>query len=198
MGKPVAQSFVTIVDDGTNPNVRGSLNVDDEGNDTEKTYLVRDGILTSYLHDRISSRYYQVNPTGNGRRESFRYAPIPRMRNTYMLPGPHTKEEIIGSVKKGLYAEHFTNGQVYIGAGDFTFYVKSGYMIENGKITRPVKDVNIIGNGPEVLSDVVMVADDLELSEGGHTCGKDGQGVPVSLGLPTVKVSKITVGGVNG
>ena len=198
MNKPIAEDFVTIVDDGTNLNVRGSLNVDDEGNDTEKTYLVRDGVLTSYLHDRISSRHYGVEPTGNGRRESFRYAPIPRMRNTYMLPGPHTKEDIIKSVKKGLYAEHFTNGQVYIGAGDFTFYVKSGYLIEDGEITRAVKDVNIIGNGPEVLRNVVMVADDLALSEGGHTCGKDGQGVPVSLGLPTMKVSKITVGGVKG
>jgi TldD protein len=198
MNKPVAEDFVTIVDDGTNTNVRGSLNVDDEGNDTEKTFLVRDGILTSYLHDRISAQHYRVEPTGNGRRESFRYAPIPRMRNTYMLPGPHKKEDIIKSVKKGLYAEHFTNGQVYIGAGDFTFYVKSGYLIDNGEITRAVKDVNIIGNGPEVLKNVVMVADDLALSEGGHTCGKDGQGVPVSLGLPTMKVSKITVGGVKG
>ncbi len=196
INKPVAEKFVSIVDDGTNPNVRGSINVDDEGNDTEKTFLVEDGILRSYLHDRISANHYGVKSTGSGRRESFRFSPMPRMRNTYMLPGPHTKEEIIGSVKKGLYAESFTNGQVFIGAGDFTFYVKSGALIENGKLTRPVKDVNIIGNGPKVLKDIVMVADDFKMDEGGWTCGKNGQGVPVSLGLPTVKVSKITVGGV--
>jgi TldD protein len=197
INKPVAEKFVSIVDDGTNPNKRGSLNIDDEGNDTEKTFLVKDGILRSYLHDRISSRHYKVKPTGNGRRQSFRFEPVPRMRNTYMLPGPHTKEEIIRSVKKGLYTETFTNGQVFIGAGDFTFYVKSGYLIENGKLTQPVKDVNIIGNGPQVLKDIVMVADDPKLSEGGGYCGKSGQLVPVSMGLPTVKVSKITVGGVN-
>jgi len=197
INKPVAEKFVTIVDDGRDKNVRGSINIDDEGNDTERTYLVEDGILRSYLHDRISAGYYKVKPTGSGRRESFRYAPLPRMRNTYMLPGPHKKEEIIASVKKGLYAESFTNGQVFIGAGDFTFYVKSGYLIENGKITRPVKDINIIGNGPRVLKDIVMVADDFKLDSGGWTCGKDGQGVPVSLGLPTVKVAKITVGGVS-
>ncbi|OQX08847.1 MAG: peptidase U62 [Desulfobacteraceae bacterium IS3] len=196
MNQPVAEKFVTIVDDGTNPNARGSINVDDEGNDTEKTYLVENGVLRSYLHDRISAKHYKVNPTGSGRRQSFRFAPQPRMRNTYMLPGPHKKEEIIGSVKKGLYAESFTNGEVFIGAGDFTFYVKSGYLIEDGKLTKPVKDVNIIGNGPEVLRNIVMVGDDLRLGEGGGTCGKNGQWVPVSLGLPTVKVSKITVGGV--
>lgn len=196
IGKQVAEPFVNIVDDGTNPHVRGSINVDDEGNDTEKTFLVENGILRSYLHDRISSEYYKTKPTGSGRRESFRYPPLPRMRNTYMLAGPHKKEEIIKSVKKGLYAEFFTNGQVFIGAGDFTFYVKSGALIEDGKITRPVKDVNVIGNGPKVLRDIVMVADDFKMDEGGWTCGKNGQGVPVSLGLPTVKVSKITVGGV--
>jgi TldD protein len=197
LNKPVAEQFVTIVDDGTNPNSRGSLNVDDEGNDTEKTLLVENGIMHSYLHDRISAKHYGVKSTGSGRRQSFRFSPVPRMRNTYMLPGPHKKEEIIKSVKKGLYAEAFTNGQVSIGAGDFTFYVKSGNLIENGKLTRPVKDVNIIGNGPKVLRDTVMVADDFKMDEGGWTCGKDGQGVPVSLGLPTIKVSKITVGGVN-
>jgi TldD protein len=195
--KPVAQSIVSIVDDGTNPNYRGSINVDDEGNDTQKTFLVDNGILRSYLHDRISAQYYKVKPTGNGRRESFRFSPIPRMRNTYMLNGPHTKDEIISSVKKGLYAEYFTNGEVRIGPGDFTFYVKSGYLIEDGKITRPVKDVNIIGNGPQVLADITMVADDFKMDESGWTCGKDGQGVPVSLGLPTVLVKKITVGGVS-
>ncbi len=197
INKPVAENFVTIVDDGTNPNVRGSINIDDEGVDSQKTYLVENGILRSYLHDRISSNYYKVQLTGSGRRQSFRYHPIPRMRNTYMENGPHKKEEIIASVKKGLYAETFTNGQVFIGAGDFTFYVKSGYLIEDGKLTKPVKDINIIGNGPQVLKDMTMVADDFKMDDGGWTCGKDGQGVPVSLGLPTTKVSKITVGGVS-
>jgi TldD protein len=159
--------------------------------------MVENGILTSYLHDRISAKHYGVEPTGNGRRESFRHMPLPRMRNTYMLNGPHKQEEIIESVKYGIFAESFTNGQVRIGPGDFTFYVKQGYLIENGRMTRPIKDVNIIGNGPRVLQDIVMVADDIEMSEGGWTCGKGGQGVPASMGQPTVKVSKITVGGVN-
>ncbi|WP_430813102.1 metallopeptidase TldD-related protein [Carboxylicivirga sp. RSCT41] len=197
IGKKVAKDFVSIVDDATNENIRGSINVDDEGNDTEKTYLVAGGTMESYLHDRISAKHYGVKPTGNGRRESFRHMPMPRMRNTYMENGPHKKDEIIESVKYGVYAESFSNGQVMIGAGDFTFYVKSGYLIENGKLTRPIKDINIIGNGPKVLADIEMVADDLKMAEGGWTCGKNGQGVPVSQGLPTVKVSKITVGGVN-
>jgi len=197
INKPVAEKFVSIVDNGTNLNIRGSINIDDEGNDTEETYLVENGILTTYLHDRISSKHYNVKYTGSGRRQSYRHPPMPRMRNTYMLPGPHTKEEIIRSVKKGVYTESFTNGQVYIGAGDFTFYVKSGNLIENGKLTRPIKDINIIGNGPEVLSNIVMVGDDMKMAEGGWTCGKNGQSVPVSMGLPTVKVSSITIGGVS-
>lgn len=195
IGKKVAENFVSIVDDGTNPNVRGSINVDDEGNDSQKTYLVKDGTMVSYLHDSISAKHYKLNPTGNGRRESFRFAPQPRMRNTYMQPGPHTKEEIIRSVSKGIYAESFTNGEVFIGAGDFTFYVKAGYLIEDGKLTKPIKDINIIGNGPQVLKDIAMVGNDFQMAEGGWTCGKGGQGVPVSMGLPTVKVSGITVGG---
>jgi TldD protein len=197
INKQVAEKFVTIVDNGKNLNIRGSINIDDEGNDTEETCLVENGILRSYLHDRISAHHYKVKPTGSGRRESFRYPAMPRMRNTYMLPGPHKKDEIIASVKKGILADTFTNGQVFIGAGDFTFYVKSGYIIEDGKITRPLKDVNIIGNGPQVLADIVMVGDDMMMAEGGWTCGKNGQSVPVSMGLPTVKVSKITVGGVS-
>ena len=195
MGKPVARKFVNIIDDGTNPHVRGSINIDDEANDSQVTHLVKDGILTSYLHDRISAAHYKVKPTGSGRRQSFRHAPIPRMRNTYMTNGPHTRDEIIASVKKGILAETFTNGQVFIGAGDFTFYVKTGYLIEDGKLTRPIKDINIIGNGPKVLEDVTMVADDFKMAEGGWTCGKNGQGVPVSMGLPTIKVKAITVGG---
>jgi TldD protein len=195
--KPVAESFVTIVDDATNPNIRGSLNVDDEGGETELTYMVKNGILKSYLHDRISAKHYGIKPTGNGRRQSYKHTPMPRMRNTYMLNGPHTRNEIIASTKKGIYAEQFTNGQVFIGAGDFTFYVKSGYLIEDGKFTRPIKDVNIIGNGPDILKKVNMVGNDMKLAEGGWNCGKNGQSIPVSMGLPTVKVSSITVGGVN-
>jgi TldD protein len=196
LGKKVAEPFVTIVDDATLPHTRGALNVDDEGQPTQKTVLVENGTLVSYMHDRISAQHYKLKSTGNGRRESFRHAPIPRMRCTYMEPGPHEREEIIRSVKKGIYAETFTNGQVNIGAGDFTFYVKTGYLIEDGKLTRPIKDVNIIGSGPEVLRKVVMVGKDLKIDQGTWTCGKDGQGAPVSQGLPTVKVSSITVGGV--
>ena len=195
IGKAVAAKFVNIVDEGTLPAARGAINVDDEGNEVGKTMLVENGILTTYLHDSISARHYKVKPTGNGRRESYRYAPLPRMRATYMLPGPHKKDEILASVKKGIYCTNFTNGQVQIGAGDFTFYVKNGFLIEDGKLTTPIKDVNIIGNGPKVLEKIDMVADDLAVDEGGWTCGKDGQSVPVSQGIPTVRVASITVGG---
>jgi len=195
VGERVAEPYVTIVDDGTHPGRRGSLNVDDEGTPVEQTVLVEGGILRSTLHDRISATYYGVQPTGNGRRQSYRYPPLPRMRNTYMLPGPHTRGEIIASVERGILAETFTNGQVEIGAGDFTFYIKTGYLIEGGRLTAPIKDANIIGNGPEILGRVAMVADDLELDDGGWTCGKQGQSVPVGLGMPTVLVSAITVGG---
>jgi len=198
IGKPVAKPFVSIVDEGTQEHARGAINVDDEGNAVGKTMLVEGGTLTTYLHDSISARHYGVKPTGNGRRESYQYPPMPRMRSTYMLPGPHGTQEIVQSVKKGIYCTNFTNGQVQIGAGDFTFYVKNGYMIEDGKITRPIKDVNIIGNGPKVLELVDMVSDDLAIDEGGWTCGKNGQSVPVSQGLPTVRVSSITVGGRQG
>jgi TldD protein len=197
IGKRVAAPFVNIVDDATNEGARGSINVDDEGNAVGKTLLVQDGVLATYLHDTISAKHYGVKPTGNGRRESYQYAPMPRMRSTYMLPGPHKKDEIIASVKKGLYCTNFSNGQVQIGAGDFTFYVKNGYLIEDGKLTRPIKDVNIIGNGPKVLEKIDMVSDDLVIDEGGWTCGKDGQSVPVSQGIPTVRVASITVGGRN-
>ena len=195
IGKPVARPFVNIVDDAANAGARGSINVDDEGNAAGTTHLVVDGVLATYLHDGISARHYGVAPTGNGRRESYRHPPLPRMRSTYMLPGPHRKEEIIRSVKRGIYCVNFSNGQVNIGAGDFTFYVKNGWLIEDGKLTRPVKDVNVIGNGPRALEQVDMVSDDLAIDEGGWTCGKDGQSVPVSQGLPTVRVSSLTVGG---
>jgi len=197
LGKKVAPDFVTIVDDATQPGERGALNVDDEGNPTEKTVLVDHGVMASYLHDSISARHYGHKGTGSGRRESFRHAPLARMRSTYMENGPHTREEIIASVKKGIIAETFTNGQVQIGAGDFTFYIKNGWLIEDGKITAPIKDINIIGNGPEALRNVTMVGDDTKLDFGGWTCGKDGQSVPVSQGMPTTLVSKLTVGGEN-
>jgi TldD protein len=193
--KPVAAPFVSIVDDGTGEGARGSIHVDDEGNPAGRTVLVENGVLASYLHDAISARHYKVAPTGNGRRESYRYPPLPRMRSTYMLPGPHAREEILRSVKRGIYCQTFSNGQVQIGAGDFTFFVKNGWLIEDGKLTRPIKDVNLIGNGPRALEKVDMVSDDLAVDEGGWTCGKDGQSVPVSQGLPTVRVSSMTVGG---
>lgn len=197
MGKKVAEDFVNIVDDGTLKGKRGAINFDDEGNASEKTRIVSNGILSSYLHDRISAKYYNVKPTGNGRRQDFRNIPIPRMRCTYMENGPHKKEEIIASVKNGVYVDNFSNGEVNIGQGDFTFFVKFGYLIENGKLTRPIKDFNIIGNGPQALADMVMVADDLSITNGMWTCGKNGQGAPNSMGIPTIKIKKLTVGGTN-
>ena len=197
MGEKVAENFVNIIDDGTLPGNRGAINMDDEGNPSEKTYLVKDGVLNSYIHDRISAKYYQVNPTGNGRRESFRHAPLPRMRATYMETGPHTRDDIISSVKNGIYVDNFSNGEVKIGAGDFTFFVKSGYLIENGRLTQPIKDINIIGNGPQALADMSMCANDYLIDNSTWTCGKSGQSVPVTCGLPTVLVKKLTVGGVS-
>jgi TldD protein len=195
IGKKVAAPFVTIVDDGTNVGLRGSINVDDEGNRSQRTTLVEKGVLRTFMHDRISAKHFKLAPTGNGRRQSFRHMPLPRMRNTYMLAGPHDPKQIVASVKKGIYAEHFTNGQVNIGPGDYSFYVKNGMLIEDGKLTRPIKDINIIGNGPESLKRVTMVGNDFRLDNGGWTCGKRGQRVPVGLGMPTVKVSAITCGG---
>ncbi len=191
----IASPDVTICDDGTLPGARGSLNTDDEGSETERTVLVEGGILRSFLHDRISARHYGVDSTGSGRRESFRHPVIPRMRSTYMENGPHAPEEIIRSVDRGIYCETFSNGQVQIGAGDFAFFVRHGYLIENGRLTKPVKDVNLIGNGPDVLASIDMVGDDMQIDESGWTCGKDGQGVPVSQGMPTVRVAKLSVGG---
>jgi TldD protein len=195
MGRQVAPDFVTVVDDGTIDDERGALNVDDEGTPTERTVLIENGVLKNYLHDRISARQYDVPLTGSGRRESFRHVPLPRMRCTFMENGPHEYDELIAAVDRGIVCETFTNGQVQIGAGDFTFFVKNGWMIENGKITYPIKNVNIIGNGPAALKDIAMAAADLKLDTGGWTCGKDGQGVPVSQGLPSVLVKKLVVGG---
>jgi TldD protein len=197
VGTRVAPEFVTVIDSALHPHERGAVNVDDEGNPGRETILIEDGVLRGYLHDRISAKHYGVEPTGSGRRESFRDVPMPRMRCTYMADGPHTKDEIIAAVPFGIIAESFTNGQVQIGAGDFTFYIKNGWLIEGGKVTAPIKDVNIIGNGPQALSDIVMAGNDGVLDTGGWTCGKDGQSVPVSQGLPTCLVKRLTVGGVN-
>lgn len=196
LNQKVAEDCVTIVDSALHPFERGAINFDDEGSDVERTVLVEGGTLRSYLHDRLSAKHYGLDQsTGSGRRQSFRYPPLPRMRCTYMENGPHSKDEIVASVKNGIIAETFTNGQVAIGAGDFTFYVKNGWLIEDGKVTAPIKDVNIIGNGPEALGRITMVADDMKIDPGGWTCGKDGQSVPVSQGLPTTLVSQLTVGG---
>ncbi|MBQ9192765.1 MAG: TldD/PmbA family protein [Bacteroidales bacterium] len=194
MGQRVCPEGIQIIDDGTLKGNRGALNFDDEGVPGQKTCMVEDGILTSYLHDRISARHYGVSPTGNGRRESFRYAPIPRMRATYMESGTASPADIIASVSKGIYVDEFSNGQVKIGEGDFTFFVKSGFLIEDGRLTAPVKDINIIGNGPEALRDVLAVGDDLAIDPGTWTCGKE-QSVPVSCGIPTVLIKNLTVGG---
>ena len=195
LGKSICDPNINIVDDGTIVGNRGSINFDDEGTASQKTYIVSNGVLTSYLHDRISAKHYGIASTGNGRRQSFRYIPIPRMRCTYMEDGNRSEQEIIASVKKGIYASTFTNGQVQIGAGDFTFFVKSGYLIENGKLTQPIKDINIIGNGPKALADIIMVGNNLKVDDSTWTCGKDGQGMPVTQGLPSVLVKKLTVGG---
>lgn len=197
LNKKVCDPHINIVDDGTIPFNRGAVNIDDEGIEGQKTYIVREGMLTSYLHDRISAHFYGVDPTGNGRRESFRAIPIPRMRATYMEAGNFSEEEIIAAVKKGVYVSKFTNGQVQIGAGDFTFFVKNGYLIEDGKLTQPIKDINIIGNGPKALADITMTGSNFEMDEGSWTCGKDGQSCPVTLGMPSALVSNLTVGGEN-
>lgn len=193
--KKICNEHVSVVDDGTIPFNRGSIHIDDEGVDGQKTYIVKDGVLNSYLHDRISAKHYGIASTGNGRRESFRKIPIPRMRATYMEAGNMKEEDIIASVKKGVLVKDFTNGQVQIGAGDFTFFVKSGYLIENGKLTQPIKDINIIGNGPKALADITMVGNNYKIDNGAGTCGKNGQSCPVTFGMPSALVSKLTVGG---
>jgi TldD protein len=194
MGQQICPKGVNVVDDGTVMFNRGSGNYDDEGVPGQKTYMVEDGILTSYLHDRISAAWFGVESTGNGRRENFRYNPIPRMRATYMESGNADPDGIIASIRNGIYVDEFSNGQVKIGEGDFTFYVKSGYLIENGRLTAPVKDINVIGNGPQALSDIVAVGNDLKIDNGTWTCGKE-QSVPVSCGMPTVLISNLIVGG---
>jgi TldD protein len=195
IGQQVASTLCTVVDDGTLPNRRGSINVDDEGTPTSRTVLIEKGILRGYLQDRLNARLMRMEPTGNGRRESFAHAPMPRMTNTFMLPGESTPEEVIGSVKNGLYAVSFGGGQVDITNGKFVFSASEAYLIEDGQVTRPVKGATLIGNGPDVLTRVSMVANDLQLDPGIGTCGKDGQSVPVGVGLPTLRIDGITVGG---
>ncbi|MDD5269299.1 MAG: metalloprotease TldD [Methylococcales bacterium] len=195
VGERVASDLCTVVDDGTLQGRRGSLSIDDEGTPTEKTVLIENGILKGYMQDKLNARLMGVKPTGNGRRESYASLPMPRMTNTYMLQGSHNPEEIIKSVKKGLYAKNFAGGQVDITSGKFVFSASEAYLIENGKITRAVKGATLIGNGPDVLTKVSMVGTDLELDSGVGTCGKDGQSVPVGVGQPTMKIDGLTVGG---
>ena len=195
IGQPVASKGVTVVDDGTLPDRRGSLTVDDEGTPTNCTVLIEDGILKGYMQDRMNARLLGAAPTGNGRRQSFAHAPMPRMTNTYMLAGGHDPQEIIGSVKRGLYAVNFGGGQVDITSGKFVFSASEAYLIEDGKIGPSVKGATLIGNGPEALTKVTMIGNDLRLDDGIGTCGKDGQGVPVGVGQPTLRMDGLTVGG---
>ncbi len=195
VGQSVASELCTVVDDATLLQSRGSINVDDEGNEPRSSVLIENGKLVGYMHDRLSAQHFKLGPSGNGRRESFACAPLPRMTNTILLAGPHDPEEILKSVKKGVFAKRFGGGQVDISAGDFVFSLTESYLVEDGKITAPLKDVNLIGNGPDVLRKVSMLGHDVETSDGIWTCGKDGQSVPVGVGCPTMKISSITVGG---
>jgi TldD protein len=195
VGQVVASELCSVVDDGTIADSRGSLNIDDEGNLPGYNVLIENGVLQSYLQDRISARALGTRPSGNGRRESFKHFPMPRMTNTYMLGGQSAPEEIIRGVSKGIYCVAFNGGQVNISNGDFVFSVTEGYMIEDGRITAPIRNVNLIGNGPDVLTKVSAVGHDFKLSDGRWTCGKDGQSVPVGVGIPTILVSGMTVGG---
>ena len=195
IGEQVASPQCTVVDDGTLEGRRGSLNIDDEGTPTECTVLIENGILEGYMQDKMNARLMNTRSTGNGRRESYAHQPMPRMTNTYMLAGEHDPEEIIASVEKGLYAVNFGGGQVDITSGKFVFSASEAYLIEKGRVTRPVKGATLIGNGPEVLKRVSMVGNDLALDRGVGTCGKEGQSVPVGVGQPTLKVDNLTVGG---
>jgi TldD protein len=194
-GESVASDLCTVVDDATILQSRGTINIDDEGNEPKRSVLIEKGRLAAYMHDRLSARHFGVKPSGNGRRESFASAPMPRMTNTILLAGPHDPEEILKSVKRGIYAKKFGGGQVDIANGDFVFSLTESYLVEDGRVTTPLKGVNLIGNGPDVLRRVKMLGNDVELSDGIWTCGKDGQSVPVGVGCPTVKIDAITVGG---
>ncbi len=195
MGQQVASPLCTVVDDGTLPSRRGSLTVDDEGTPSQYTTLIDQGRLVGYMQDTLNARLMNMEATGNGRRQSYAHLPMPRMTNTYMLAGPHDPEEIIASVDKGLYAVNFGGGSVDITSGKFVFSASEAYLIEKGKVTRPVRGATLIGNGPEIMTRISMVGDDLELDQGVGTCGKEGQSVPVGVGQPTLKVDQLTVGG---
>jgi TldD protein len=195
LGQPVASALVTVVDDGTIPNRRGSLNVDDEGTPTGRTVLIEKGVLRGYMQDKLNARLMGMPATGNGRRESFAHPPLPRMTNTFMLAGEDDPEEILRSVDHGLYAVAFGGGQVDITSGKFVFSASEAYLIEDGRVTAPVKGATLIGNGPEALTRVSRVGRDLKLDEGIGTCGKDGQSVPVGVGVPTIRIDGMTVGG---
>ncbi|HEU4370191.1 MAG TPA: metalloprotease TldD [Methylomirabilota bacterium] len=195
LGQKVASELVTVVDDGTLPNRRGSLNVDDEGTPTGRTVLIENGVLTGYMQDRLNARLMKMRPTGNGRRESYAHPPMPRMTNTFMLAGKDDPDDIIRSVPNGLYAVTFGGGQVDITSGKFVFSASEAYLIEDGRVTAPVKGATLIGNGPDALTRVSRVGHDLALDEGVGTCGKDGQSVPVGVGLPTIRIDGMTVGG---
>ena len=197
IGERVASEFCTVVDDGTLAARRGSLNIDDEGTPTQCTTLIENGVLKGYLQDAHNARLMGVKSTGNGRRESFAHMTLPRMTNTYMRPGPHDPGEIIASVEKGIYAVNFGGGQVDITSGKFVFSASEAYLIENGRVTTPIKGATLIGNGPDVLTRVSMVGNDLKLDEGVGTCGKEGQSVPVGVGQPTLRIDAMTVGGTN-
>ncbi len=195
VGEQVASPLCTVIDDGTIGSRRGSLNVDDEGTPTQQNVLIENGILRGYLQDKLSSTLMKTQSTGSGRRENYQSIPMPRMTNTFMLAGQSDPEEIIRSVQKGIYCPMFGGGQVDITSGNFVFQASESYLIENGKLTRPVKGATLIGNGPEALKYVSMVGNDLRLDEGIGTCGKEGQSVPVGVGIPTIKIDKMTVGG---
>src|SRR5579863_2249314 len=195
LGKRIGSPGVTVVDDGTLPDRRGSLTVDDEGTPTSRTVLIEDGVLVGYMQDRLNARLMGMKPTGNGRRESFAFQPYPRMTNTIMRSGTHTKDEILASVKKGIYAVDFGGGQVDITSGKFVFTASEAYLIENGRIGSAIKGATLVGNGPDVLTRVAMVGNDLKLDEGIGVCGKEGQSVPVGVGQPTLRIDGLTVGG---
>ncbi|AKJ32228.1 metalloprotease TldD [Caldimonas brevitalea] len=195
IGERVAAKGVTVLDDGTLPDRRGSLNVDDEGNATQRNVLIEDGILRGYIQDAMNARLMKVRPTGNGRRESYAHVPMPRMTNTYMLAGDKTRDEIVASIKKGLYATNFGGGQVDITSGKFVFSASEAYWVENGRVQYPIKGATIIGNGPDALTRVSMIGNDLQLDTGVGTCGKEGQSVPVGVGQPTLRIDGLTVGG---
>jgi TldD protein len=198
LGEKVASELCTIVDDGTLPGRRGSLNVDDEGTPTNRTVLIESGRLAGYIQDKLNARLMGMRPTGNGRRQSFAHVPMPRMTNTYMLPGPHAPEEILASVKKGIYARSFGGGQVDITSGKFVFSASEAYLIEDGRLGAPIRDATLVGDGPSVLQKVTMVGNDLKLDDGVGTCGKEGQSVPVGVGQPTLRIDGLTVGGTAG